>query len=113
MKEASKFQKNVSKMTKDTYFTKMKALILRKEQKDITEMINGMLDEIENLDTFKGKLGFAVSHRKAIGLAGKKMVTDKEFRKDVSATMKKGQQLKNKYQGTVHQLRQIKEDLLG
>lgn len=112
-KEAIKFQKNVAKMTKDTYFTKLKALILRKEQKDLTEVVNGMLDEIGNLDTFKGKVGFAVSHRKAIGMAGKKLVTDKEFRNDVSASVKKGKELGVKYHGTIQQLKNIKEELLG
>lgn len=112
-KETRNFQKKVAQMTKDTYFTKLKTMIFQKKQRDISETVNVMLEQIGNLDSFSGKVDFAKTHKKAIGLAGKQLATDKEFRKDFKRVAKAGKEQYQQYEPTINRLKEIKQTILG
>lgn len=85
--QAERLQKKVKKYTKETYAAKLKAQILGKKEKDISQVIHETVEEISKLNSFSGKVKFAVSHKGLILNAGKTYIKDKKVRKDVKRVM--------------------------
>lgn len=112
-KEVDKFRKKVDKMCHETYFTKLRAQILGRKQKDLNDAINDVIDEIAKIPTGgKGTIGniveagkYAVRNRGVITKGAKVMVTDKETRDSAKRLYRTGADIKQ----TVDQFRPSKQ----
>lgn len=112
-KEMNKFQNKVQKMTKETYFSKLRSLIMAKKQKDIFDVVDDIMNEIGNLDTTSGKVKFAVNNRGIIKRAGKEYITNKETRQEISRVKEKTDAVKEISKKYIEPAKTIKKTFIG